>query len=312
MIAGFGLARALVSVSAAVIALTIGTGIGMGLAGALMPIAAKERLAHRPAFGTGIYSLGIQLGAALSATLAVPIAAIAWGWRGALVSFSVATIVVAVIWIALSGREHVRLRAPVRPPRLPWRSGLAWLLVVIFFLMTVLYYGFTSWVADAYVEGGWSDDRAGWLVAVTTLTAVLATGFYTWIGDTLGSRRFYLVVGSALALGAVVGVTLLPGAGFGWAAMFGISAGLIFPALMILPLDVADDPASVGAVAAMMLGAGFTLGALGPLMLGGVRDLSGGFTASLWLLAGVVVVVGAICAALSPTRLRRGVQIEPS
>lgn len=312
LIAAFGLARAVAPAAAGVIALTVGVGIGMGLAGALMPIAAKERLAHRPAFGTGIYALGIQIGAALSASLAVPIAAIAWGWRGALLTFSIATVVLAVVWFTLSGREQGRDPGLAHPPRLPWRSGLAWLLVTIFFLMAVLYYGFISWVADAYVEGGWSEERAGWLVAVVTVTAVPATGFYAWLGDRLGSRRLYLVVGSALAFGAVVGVILLPDGGFGWAVVFGISAGLLFPALMILPLDVADDPASVGAVAAMMLGAGFTLGALGPLILGAIRDLSGDFTASLWLLAGVIVLVGVICATLSPERLRRGVRFELS
>ena len=147
-------------------------------------------------------------------------------------------------------------------------------------------------------------------MAVTTLTAVPATGFYAWLGDRLGSRRLYLVVGSALAFGAVVGVILLPAGGFGWAVVFGFSAGLLFPALMILPLDVADDPANVGAVAAMMLGVGYTLGALGPLILGALRDLSGDFTASLWLLAGVIALVGGLCATLSPDRLRRGVRIE--
>lgn len=214
--------------------------------------------------------------------------------------------------MTLGGQESDREPVLVRPPRLPWRSGLAWLLLGIFFLMAVLYYGFTSWIADAYVESGWSEERAGWLVAVTTLTAVPATGFYAWLGDSLGSRRLYLVVGSALAFVAVVEVLVLPGAGFGWAVVFGISAGLLFPALMILPLDVADNPASVGAVAAMMLGAGFTLGALGPLILGAVRDLSGDFTASLWLLAGLIALVGVMCIALSPERLRRGVRTEAS
>ena len=139
LIGAFGVARALVPWWAAVLALTIGVGVGMGLAGARMPIAAKEWLADRPAFGTGTYSLGIQLGAALAATLAVPIAAIAWGWRGGLLAFSIATVVLAVIWITLSGRTPGRAPVLVRPPSLPWRSGLAWLLAGIFFLMAVLY-----------------------------------------------------------------------------------------------------------------------------------------------------------------------------
>ncbi|MCY4085838.1 MAG: hypothetical protein OXG37_02870 [Actinomycetia bacterium] len=161
-------------------------------------------------------------------------------------TFSVSTVVLTVVWVTLGGQESDREPVLVRPPRLPWRSGLAWLLLGILFLMAVLSYGFTSWIADAYVESGWSEGRAGWLVAVTTLTAVPATGFSAWLGDSLGSRRLYLVVGSALAFVAVVGVLVLPGAGFGWAVDFGISAGVMFPALMILPLTwPTTRPASV-------------------------------------------------------------------
>ncbi|MCY4085837.1 MAG: hypothetical protein OXG37_02865 [Actinomycetia bacterium] len=75
---------------------------------------------------------------------------------------------------------------------------------------------------------------------------------------------------------------------------------------------MADNPASIGAVAAMMLGAGFTLGALGPLILGAVRDLSGDFTGSLRLLAGLIALVRVMCIAFSPERLRRGVRTEAS
>ena len=47
-----------------VILLTIPVGIGIGLAGALMPVAVKERFPDRPAFATGIYATGINTGSA--------------------------------------------------------------------------------------------------------------------------------------------------------------------------------------------------------------------------------------------------------
>ena len=57
-IASFGLARALVPSAAGVILLTFGVGVGMGLAGALFPVAVKERFEDRPAFATGVYASG--------------------------------------------------------------------------------------------------------------------------------------------------------------------------------------------------------------------------------------------------------------
>jgi CP family cyanate transporter-like MFS transporter len=81
----------------------------------------------------------------------------------------------------------------------------------------------------------------------------------------------------------------------------------VFPLSLTLPLDVSDDPTTVGAVAALMLFGGYILSSLGPLVLGIARDLSGDFAASLLLLLAVNVFLVASVAFLSPARLRLGV-----
>src|SRR5207237_8666795 len=50
LIGAFGIARALVPGAAGVVLLTFPLGIGMGLAGAMLPVAVKERFADRPGF----------------------------------------------------------------------------------------------------------------------------------------------------------------------------------------------------------------------------------------------------------------------
>jgi cyanate permease len=56
-----------------------------------------------------------------------------------------------------------------------------------------------------------------------------------------------------------------------------------------------------------MLGAGYSLSSISPFLLGAVRDATGSFTSSLWLLVGVTAAFVAMCAALSRERLRTGV-----
>ena len=55
---------------------------------------------------------------------------------------------------------------------------------------------------------------------------------------------------------------------------------------MTLPLDFERTPERVGALVAMMLGLGYTIGATAPFVLGAVRDATGSFDAVLWLAAG--------------------------
>jgi CP family cyanate transporter-like MFS transporter len=53
-----------------------------------------------------------------------------------------------------------------------------------------------------------------------------------------------------------------------------------------------------------MLGGGYVIAALCPFILGAVRDATGSFHASLWVLAGVAFATLLSCLPLSPTRLR--------
>ncbi len=54
--------------------LTLPIGVAMAVAGTLLPVAVKQRFAHRPAFASGIGVTGINIGAAISSAIAVPVA----------------------------------------------------------------------------------------------------------------------------------------------------------------------------------------------------------------------------------------------
>jgi CP family cyanate transporter-like MFS transporter len=76
---------------------------------------------------------------------------------------------------------------------------------------------------------------------------------------------------------------------------------------MTLPVDVGHRPVEVGAVAGLMLGVGYTIGAIAPLVLGAARDVTGTYTTTLWLIAASAIVLFALCSAMSRERLDRGV-----
>ncbi|HZQ66782.1 MAG TPA: MFS transporter [Gaiellaceae bacterium] len=303
----FGVARAAAPGAAAVIALTVGVGLGLGFAQALMPVAVKERFASRPALATGIYVLGINIGSAISSALAVPIAHGAGGWRWSLGSFSAATVALVAGWAWLTRNEPPHRRADATHMRLPWRNGLAWRLVAIFGSMASVFYGLNSWLPDAFVERGWSDGRAGALLAVLNIAALGTTLTIPPLADRLGSRRMYLLVFSAAMVVSCAGFTVVPGGAWIWAAVAGLCTGAMFPLVMTLPVDVGRQPAEVGAVAGLMLGVGYTIGAIAPLVLGAARDLTGTYTTTLWLIAGSAGILLAFCGAMSRERLDRGV-----
>lgn len=303
LIGAFGVARAVVPGAAGVVLLTFPVGMGMGLAGAMLPVAVKERFADRPGFATGIYTTGITIGSAVAAAVAVPIADAAGGWRTPLVIFSVVAAVLAAVWLRLTRAEPPHVRTDVRPLRLPLRDRLAWRLVAAFFLMSFVFYGLNSWLPDVYVERGWDERSAGELLAALNTVTIPCGLLVAWAADHWGTRRLWLVAAAIVQLAALLGIVLLPGAGWLWAVLIGVAIGPLFPLTMTLPLDAARRPAEVAALAGMMLGVGYTLSATSPLLLGAVRDLSGGFDAVLWVLVAAGALLVVVEWSFSPARL---------
>ena len=88
--------------------------------------------------------------------------------------------------------------------------------------------------------------------------------------------------------------------------LLGVASGPLFPLTMTLPLDASDRPAEVAALAGMMLGVGYTLSALAPLLLGVLRDATGGFDAVLAALVVAAAILVVVDASFSPARLAAG------
>jgi CP family cyanate transporter-like MFS transporter len=307
LIGSFGIARAFAPGVALVILLTIPVGIGMGLGNALLPVGVKERFADRPVFATGVYAAGINVGATSAAASAVPVEHALGSWRDPLLVFSAVTLGLFVTWLVLTRIERGHSAASVpRPLALPWRTSLGWRLVAAFLLMSAVYYGLNSWLPDVYVERGWSEGRAGQLLTVLNASQIGAGLAVTWLADRMWSRRTWMMLCSGLGFLSLLGIVLLPGAGFLWAFSIGATIGPLFSLTMVLPLDAGHGPADVAAYTGLMLGAGYSLSAISPLALGAIRDASSGFGPVLWVLVGLTAALFAVDSSLTPARLAAG------
>jgi CP family cyanate transporter-like MFS transporter len=273
-----------------------------------MPVAVKEHFAHRPACASGIYTTGIQVGSALSSALAVPIAAAWGGWRAALAVFSACTVLILAGWMLLTppDREHRR----TAPPRLPWGRRLVWGLILVFALQSVVYYGLVAWMPDSFQERGWSDESANALLCLMSVAAVPGGFLVPYFADRRGSRRQWMELTAGAIFVGTIGVAALPDAGFLWAVFAGFGIGATFPLTLTVPLDATNKPSKAGAVVGLMLGAGYTIAAAGPIALGAVRDLTESFATSLWVLVALAVALLAAIAPLSPARLRPAARLE--
>ncbi|HEX7345705.1 MAG TPA: MFS transporter [Candidatus Limnocylindrales bacterium] len=308
-VVAFGILRSLAPNVPLLMLATFGIGIGIGSAGAIPSMIVAQRMPTRPALGTGAYAGGIVAGSTLASGFAVPLAGEA-DWRRALLIISLTSIASVVAWLVLVGTDRRDRVAGAVARRLPWRDPTGWLLVAVFGLQSVLFYGVVAWLPNAFVERGWDETSAGALVAVFNGVGLLTTIGLPIVADRLGSRRSQLLASSVVAVVGFVAVIAAPELAFLWVAILGLALGAVFPLVLTLPLDVTDDPSRVGSVAALMLLGGYILSSTGPVILGAARDITGDFGASLGLLVVFGVVLVASCLTLSPERLQRGIHRE--
>jgi CP family cyanate transporter-like MFS transporter len=304
LVVTFGFLRTLAPTPVLILGLTFGIGLGMGLAGPIMPRVVRRSLPTHPALGTGAYATGLVVGSLAAASLAVELAGPEQDWRRSLAIMSAAGLVSLVVWLVLAPRD-VGTAGEGAPPHIAWAHPAGWVLGLVFGLQSIVFYGVTAWLAAVYVDRGWSEAAAAQLVAVFIAVSLLATVSLPLIADRIGTRRGQLIAAAMTTLTGLVGLASMPDPAFVWAILLGLGTGAIFPIVLTLPVDAGGTAGDVAATAARMLLIGYVLSSIGPLLLGLARDVTGDFTTSLWLLVGLTGALVALSAIITPERLHR-------
>ncbi len=305
-----GLLRAALPGTPALLLTTVGVGLGMGVIGPILPAVIRRRLSNHPAAGTGAYVSGLIVGGTAAAAVAVQLAGAFGGWRPSLAIISGAGLVsLACWWVLLPGDPHQRRAAPTWPS-LPWRRSLGWQLGLTFAFQSMLFYGSVSWIAAVYEERGWSAVEAAVLVAVLNGAGIVTGLSMPLWADRYGSRRRQMAVSAVLALAGILAITLEgaspPGSlgALAAAASLGVGMGAFFPLVLTLPVDVGGTTSEVASLSALMLLVGYVLSSISPVLLGVVRDATGNFEASLWVLVAIAGAMLPMSLLLGDHRLR--------
>ncbi len=173
--------------------------------------------------------------------------------------------------------------APSRRP-----TSLAALLGIVFGFQSFAFGAFIAWAPALLLGEGWSEWHASLAISsLGPLTIVSSLTIVRW--SDRGGRRVWLVVTMAMVTAAMIGLTVYPGSvGALWLFVFGIGSGATMPLCLTIPFDLRDSPSEVGDLTGWMIGLGYMLAATAPAIVGGMRDLTGGFTLAFG-------VVSALC-----------------
>lgn len=287
---------------------TLLAGLGIALAGTLMPGLVKHLLPpHRAGAGTGLSMLAMMVGAASASALAVPLEVLLGTWQRSLAVWGGVALVSLLGWLPLD-RRVMRTHAEAAPTTdtehaLPWRSTTAWLVAAYLTFQSWQFYSSLAWVPDTYVSHGWQASRAGLLLSLFTGAQLVSGLVAPTLTDRVPDWRVLLVASAVISLCGELGVWLAPTAvPWLWVVLLGLGQGAAFPLGLVLLVRYAVSPAASARLTAMAFFVSYTLASFGPTVMGAVRDATAGF-ASVWMvLAAVCVPQILVSLLLRPTR----------
>jgi cyanate permease len=274
-----------------------------GIGGPLVSVGAPKVISQwfqGPSRGQalGIYNVGQSLGTitALSLTSSVGLALAGGDWRHVLMGYGFIALAAALVWMAISNRPasramERRVAAEPRPPQ----GRIFFELIRVRAMRTVLYlavgtfffgHAFANWLPEILRSGGMDAASAGVWASLPVVIGIGAA--LTFPRLAIPSRRIGI-------LAALFAAQMLAPLFILWGTDIALATGLVLQGLargslstiVVLTLMELREVGThrMGAAGGMYFTAGELGGMLGPVTIGTLRDLTGGFDAGLYLLA---------------------------
>ncbi|OLU33063.1 CynX/NimT family MFS transporter [Pseudomonas sp. PA27(2017)] len=267
-------------------------GAAIAIAGPLLSGFIKRHFVGRMGQVLAWYSLSMAIGGAIGVVLTMPATQLFGDdWSYGLAIWSVPAMVAVFIWCVLPQQRAEPLSREDASAGLPWREGRAWLISAYFALQAGLFYAVATWTVARYQEAGLSAMHSNTLFSLAMLMG-LPSSFVLPMLVQRFNRYLLMVACGSLTLVSLVMITFVPTfiPEF-WALTLGFGMSGSFALSLLLPIYEAGSPLAVSRWTAMMLGSGYSVACLSPVLSGLARDISGTYQVPFMVLTGMAVVM---------------------
>jgi len=282
--------------------------VGVGICNVMLPPVVKRYFPDRVGLITAGYATLMSVSTAVPSLLAVPLSD-SIGWRFSLAIWAAVAGTALVPWIILLTR-HRRAAAvaaldastAVEAPdgaleRRLWHSAVAVAITITFSVSTLNVYATFAWLPQILVDiVGSTPGEAGTLLAVYAIAGLPASIVAPILVNRLRSPAWVILAGVLFFVAGYLGLLIAPAPlTVLWVLLIGLGPILFPVCLVLINIRTRTHTGSV-ALSGFAQGIGYTIGALGPLLVGVLHDASGGWTLPLsFLLAtSFVAIVGAV------------------
>lgn len=254
---------------------TILAGAAIGILGTLLPALVKRELADKADLMTGVYTMALCLGGALGAGLSIPLADFFGSWSVSLMSWASLSLTSLAVWLIIMPQPLPDKQVKVSNSRIRslLNQPLAWQIMLLMGSQSSLAYIVFGWLPTLLVRQGYSESEAGWLMGLSILTQLSSAIAAPWIARMSKDQRPALMLVLAL-IGIGLWMLLLGSPALRWpgAIVLGLGQGGSFSLALTLIVLRSGDSKIAGELSALAQGGGYTLAAMGPLIVGLMLD----------------------------------------
>jgi len=300
-------------------AVFIGAGIAIG--NVLLPSLLKREFPAYVVQLTAIYVLMMSIGGFLMSSFAVPLSQYAEqpnfglpmsGWSFALACQSVLILLPLVVWFSCKITQH---QAPKTSDdavsQTVWRSVTACQVAGFLAVNSLINYIVVAWVPAILISNGYADSTAGLYQGYLQLAGALPSLILAPFINRLGSHRRLCLCATGFTCLSLLGFLFIPSWSGVWSVFFGfgVSMGFIL-GLSFVSLRT-DSPKQAAALSGMAQLIGYTLAAVGPVLIGALYDWHRSWQAPLY----VILAIGCVWMLLgwlaSPTPRPKSAEVRP-
>ena len=288
---------------------------GMAAANVLLPVLVRGHAPDRVGHLTAAYTTSLAVGLTSAFVLTVPLGSWLGSWRWGLAAWAVPAALAAVCWAwpvrpgqAGRGGQPVPTAAGTTSPArvsvsAVARTPLGWAMATCFGLQSLQAYAVFGWFAQLYRDAGFSAATAGLLLGVVAGVSVPISVVAPHLAARSADQTRLFMALLACYVAGYAGLALAPrGGALLWAVLVGVGMG-VFPVVLTLIGLRADTAAGTAALSGFTQSVGYLLAAVGPLGVGLLYELTGGWALPLVALLVLLVPLAGCAVYVSRPRL---------
>lgn len=264
----------------------------------LIPVVVKESFPRHVGMATGLYTTAMAAGGSIGSAVTPWLKSTSGSWKLALATWAVVALAAFVVWVPATRGHAASRRTPgtasAGSRRSLKRSPLAWAVTVYFAMQSLTAYVVMGWLPEVFKGAGMDAGAAGALLGVLLLVGVPISMILPPLVTKTRTQSWWAVGLAVTAISGFLGLLLAPmAAPLLWALLIGVGMSAFPLALTFISLRT-NDAAETGQLSAMAQSVGYLIASSGPFLFGVLHTMTGGWTVSLTVLLGVLVLQGLV------------------